>query len=984
MPLTLVTGPANAAKAGEVLGGLRTRLDHEPLGASARLGRARSDPILVVPSLQDVEHAQRELAERGAVFGASVMRFEWLFAEIARRAGHSERVASEVQRELILEEAVRRARLEQLAESAAQPGFVRAASRFVAELGRSRVEPARLTQALRVWAGEGPRARYAEEVAAIYRGYRDGLEAAGLADPELFAWHALSGLRREPARWGATPVFVYGFDDFDPLQLDALETIGSERHCGADLTVSLPYEAGRTAFRTVAGTHQDLLALGAVERALSALDDHYAPESRGALHHVERRLFEDDPGGEPMEAAPAISFHLAGGARAEIELAGARLLELLRAGLPPGDIAVVLRRPSDYASLLEQVFGAYEIPFSLDRHVPLGHTGLGRGLLALVRCAALEEEATADDLLTWLRTPGLLKEPGLADSLEWRVRRAGAHSATQARSIWESERWTLDALDRLGELAADAPAFLAELEARLTDLFGGPYERLAPVLHGPELDDPRVYVAAIRALGELRALAESGAALDARRILRVLGELDVHLGELPQPDRVRVARPEDIRARRFQAVLICGLHEGEFPGPAAPEPFLPDEDRREIARASGLRLRLREDRLDRERYLFYVCCSRAERLLVLSSRTSDEAGTPQPESFFVEDVRNLLAADPPTRTRTLSEITWPPVHAPTAAELERAQAALGPRVRPAVRGKLTWAPLLERLAEADAVSAGALENFADCPVKWLVQNLLRPDELVPDPEAMVRGAYAHAVLHDTFARLRDETGARRVTPANLARAERILLDELSRQRSEFQLSPKQTRVRAAARRLEFDLLRFLRREAERDGTFEPEHLELDFGMETPLELEPGLRVRGRIDRVDTSNGHALVIDYKSGKKVDSYKVGSWESENRFQAALYMLVVERLLELQPAGGVYLPLGSDERPRGMVAKDAPELGSAFAPNDVLPPEEFREKLRWALEQVRATDALMRRGELGCKPDSCAWDGGCSYPSICRCES
>ena len=40
-------------------------------------------------------------------------------------------------------------------------------------------------------------------------------------------------------------------------------------------------------------------------------------------------------------------------------------------------------------------------------------------------------------------------------------------------------------------------------------------------------------------------------------------------------------------------------------------------------------LPLREDQLDRERYLFYVCASRAERLLVLSSRTSDEEGTPR-------------------------------------------------------------------------------------------------------------------------------------------------------------------------------------------------------------------------------------------------------------------------------------------------------------------------------------------------------------------
>ncbi len=57
MPLTLVTGPANAAKAGAVLGPLRDRVAERP--------------ILVVPSYEDVEHSQRELAERAPSSGCA-------------------------------------------------------------------------------------------------------------------------------------------------------------------------------------------------------------------------------------------------------------------------------------------------------------------------------------------------------------------------------------------------------------------------------------------------------------------------------------------------------------------------------------------------------------------------------------------------------------------------------------------------------------------------------------------------------------------------------------------------------------------------------------------------------------------------------------------------------------------------------------------------------------------------------------------------
>ena len=73
MSLTLVTGPANAAKAGYVLERLRAVLHLEPL--------------LVVPTAADVSHYGQELAAGGVVFGAEVLTFERLVREIGRVAG---------------------------------------------------------------------------------------------------------------------------------------------------------------------------------------------------------------------------------------------------------------------------------------------------------------------------------------------------------------------------------------------------------------------------------------------------------------------------------------------------------------------------------------------------------------------------------------------------------------------------------------------------------------------------------------------------------------------------------------------------------------------------------------------------------------------------------------------------------------------------------------------------------------------------------
>jgi ATP-dependent helicase/DNAse subunit B len=976
MSLRLVTGPANAAKAAHVLGAFRDRLADEP--------------FLVVPAFRDVEHAQREAAERGAVLGARVVRFTWLFEQIAERCADDppRRRASDLQRELIVGAAVRAADLTALAASAERPGFTRAATRLVAELERSLIAPPRFARALSDWAGDGPRGAFARELAAIYRGYRNGMDAARLASEELAAWRAADALREHPDRWGRTPVFVYGFDDFTELELDAIETLATRAE--AEVVVSLPYERGRTAFKALSTVFQRLSRLAGPDNhiELDAIDDHYAPESRAALHHLERNLFE--PGGERLDAGDAVRTLAAGGERAEVELIAAEVLELLRAGTEPGQVAVVFRDPAAYGSVVEQVFDAYGIPFSIDRRVPLAHTTLGRALLALLRCGT--GTGTADDLLAWLRAPGYLDQPELADRLEAELRTRGARTAEAARELWQDQRWELDELDRVARAAARGPEpLLAELDKRLEVLFARPYRRQAHVFEGAERDDPRVWNEAHSAITALRALVAEGVvpSLDAQAIHDALAELRVRMGDDPRPERVQVASPEEVRARRFDAVIVGGMQEGELPRLASPEPFLSDDDRRSLAIATGVRLPVRDDQLDRERYLFYVCASRAERVLMLSSRVSDEEGSPQVGSFFLQDVAELFDGVP-RRLRALGDVAWPLGDAPTIEEWNRALAVAGPRAQQTPPGGLADPAVLEALAERE-LSTSALEAYSDCPVKWLVERILKPDQLEPDPEYMVRGNYAHKVLELTYGRLEERTRDRAVTRENLEQAEEILREALRETEGEFQLSPQQTRVRAAVRKLEFDLLRYLRHEAEAGGRFKPESLELQFGGGGELDRLPalefdGVTLQGKIDRVDTVDGKAVVRDYKSGRK--TWAVARWEPDRRLQIAIYMIAVRDLLGLEPVGGFYVPLagrGRDAQPRGVVQRGwEADVDARTFDNDVKDGDEIEALLDSAREQVVALAAEMRGGAIKPCPDTCSFGNkGCAYPSICRSE-
>ncbi|GAC1317424.1 MAG: hypothetical protein NVSMB25_05070 [Thermoleophilaceae bacterium] len=965
MPLKLVTGPANSGRAGAVLGAYRARLADEP--------------ILVVPGYRDVEHSLRELADAGAVFGAHVMRFGRLFDEFARRCGAPRaRRVSELERRVLLEEAVGSLELDALSGSAGQPGFTRAALALVRELGRSLVEPGDLEGAL--GGHGGAHGRHLAEAVSIYRAYRERLERSGRVDDEQFAWRAIDALRERPHRFGRTPVFVYGFDDFTAVELDALDALADR--AGVELTVSLPYEAGRAAFRAIAPVFERLRSLASEHVALEAVADFYDADSRAALHGLERGLYEGSSGTR-LDPAGAVRLLSAGGERAEAELVAAGVLRLLRSGTPAGEVAVVYRDPRRYATLVEQVFGAYGVPYSLDRYVPLAHTSLGRGVLALLRC--LTPAGTVDDVLAYLRTPGVVELPRVVDRVEEDLRRAGVRTARQAQQ-GGLLRIALGALDRLRG-AGEGAGLLAELVRELDHMFASPYARRAPRFSGDELDDPRVWTQLQAAISELRGLSASGARLDAQRVHNELAALEVRLGEDARPDRVQVAAPEAIRARRFEAVFVCGLQEGEFPRSRGSEPFLSDSDRRAIAEAGGPRLVAREDEIDRERHLFYVCCSRAERELFLSARFADEEGTPQVGSFLLEEVRDLFdeSLGRAEIRRSLADVTWEPELAPTEVELGRALALAGPRREQAEPDGLHDPGALASLAGEHGLSASALEAFADCPVRWLVDRLLRPQELAPDPEPLVRGSYAHAVLEATYRRLHEESGSARVRGPTLALAEQILLEELDAKRAAFPISPREARARTAVRKLEFDLLRHLRREAEADTAgFEPTELELSFGGDGLGPLRVGadrVAIRGRIDRVDVRDKEAIVVDYKSGK--NGYPVARWEPDNRLQVALYMLAVRELLGLEPVGGLYVPLADPKGgPRGLLLQGA-VAGGAFKKQDLRPREEFEAALERARERVGELAARMRSGEVRPCPETCAWNGGCSHPSICRVE-
>jgi ATP-dependent helicase/DNAse subunit B len=964
MPLTLVIGPANSAKAGEVLG--------------AYAAAAHRGALLVVPNARDAEHYSRELAEEDAVLG-SVLTFARLVQEIARRVGYRPRRLSAFQRDLVVSRAIEQARLDVLSAAAESSGFASAAAELIAELERSLVAPERFAQAMGRWGSADPRrASYAKEIQAIYTAYAHELDRLDRVDPELFTWRALDALRQAPGRWGDDAVFFYGFDDLHPLERDAVETL--TRVVGAEVTVSLPYEAGRGALEARAEVVEELRPLAQRVLELPPLPDYYQPRSRDVLHHLERWLFEPDPV-ERRDAGEAVGLLEAAGERAEAELVAAEVLGLLRHGIPPEEIAVVYRSLSAAAPVIGQVFGQYGIPCAIDRRMAFAHTALGVGLLGLARCALLAEaKASAQDLLDYLRTPGLLDRVEVIDKLELEVRRDGLATAEQAR---ERLGFAVTEIDELR--SARHPA--AELARHARRLQAAPHRGAAKTLDQSERLDALALAVLVEAVSELDDLGE---AVPGAELVALLERLEVPDTRAGTPGAVVVTQPLPIRARRFRAVFVCGLQEGEFPRQGVPEPFLSDERRREIAAASGLRLPLSEDALGRERYLFYAAISRATERLVLSYCSSDEEGNLQLASPFVADVADLLDAAWPERRRRrlLGDLVWSPDAAPTTRELERSvAAAAAPAAGETPPPDLNLsAQALAHVRHTRVLSAGALELFATCPVRWLVERELQPAELQGDAEPLVRGSYMHDTLEQVLLGL---GGA--VTPETLPDALRILDDLVEELPPQLAPGRPEGLRRAVLEAIVADLRRYLQWESERGCSWEPRWLELRFGFEGEEGSLPAFEVgegadrvalRGAIDRVDVGpdGREAVIRDYKSGPARPAHQGGRWRTDNTLQVALYMLAVRDLLELEPVAGLYQPLGGgDLRARGVFLERAPVSGECVA-NDARDPETLRRELEDAAARAVELGARLRAGQIVPCPETCSREG-CSYPGICR---
>jgi len=982
MPLNVIVGPAQSGKKRELF--------------KRFVGRLDDNPLLLVPSGTEAVSIRRELLQIvAAAVGINITTYDKFLGQLAQQAEITQHRIDPIQQEFIVRQIIEGSTLVSLAESAQYPGFSKALIYLFNDLKQGMNTPEKLANAFTRWAGDSYRtANYLNDIFKLYRGYLESLQNLNLLDEQLLRWELVEALENGELVQ-TRPIFLYGFDDFTTSQRRIIELLS----LNADITFAL--------------TFKDTDAFSGRKEAVEALTD-----TADSVTWTNEGTSQNTP--KPILQR---NFLVAAGEQGEIELVGARILELIRKeGFRAEEIAVIIRDPDRYARTLIQVFEDFAIPYSLSELVPFGHSSLGRAVLSLLNfCYASRNIA---DLITYLRIRYIDKQ-GEIDRFEREARLNRTTGAHEMLAQWArvsgtgtAEISSLLTLDSFSEVASRVYAIGSELLTGILvsnlSLSNGADGRSAPLL----TYDEKAGLGSLTVIEDTLASLNELVAIDSRLtpspvdVYKILSTAEMRVSREAEAEKVHILRVHRARGRTYRAVFVLGLNEGCFPQSTSEDPFFNLDERKQLA-SYNLEIDTRGGDIAEERYLFYIATTTATERLFLSCQSVNSNGRSLLKSSFLSDLQESMDEDEIkklTTKRYLSDVVFDGnlVSIPNAkeairfaAQCHRKQPALAKTIAdstggshqlesataraPSPTARFTSGEVKKLIARRDTFSITELESFANCPFNWYVERMLKPQMIDVEFDARNKGSILHSTLEKFYRVLPERFGVHQPVKDKLDELEELIVGIFEEEFRREAADTESVDAKFSRHEMAENLKRFIRAEAGRPTDFKPSLFEASFGLpadtyddehkEECLVLDGGTKIRGKIDRIDIDdNNRAMVIDYKS-RGIPSVK--DIESAKKLQVPLYIEAVKRLWGLHPIAGGYLSIAKTTA-EGIYNSDAIDksaLPSKAAKSD----EEFETIISNALEKVGEIAGRIREGSFSPANDAdCTF---CGLTHICR---
>lgn len=1018
MAVKIIRGPAGSGKSSAAIAKV---LELDPV----RWGREVRYVVPTVGAARQIEYRLMRASGRSGILGNVVTTFYSLAREFITRSGCAGQLISDTQKGVMLEQLVRDAELKYFSRAAEYPGFVDAVGEIIGELKLSLITPDDFEAALqRAEHDLAPHSRVKlQELARLYRRYqREILEEKGLHDREGLMWRALDVLRANGYLKQLSCLIFDGFDVMQPVQRELLSLAAEQ---APEVLVTLTYDSGRPeVFQAVGETREFALSLGAEELVLEP------QESASSLEHLRREIFGS--GSQEHQPDDSVTM-LAGGNRTiEIELVAEEIRRLVQEkGLRTSEIAVVARDVDPYRGAIERTMRLHDVPIEPAAQ-RLGDNAYARLMLACIDCVA--QGWSRNELLRVLKADHLGSDLDSACRAEVDAKQLGILAGREKwLDRWEDSDRThefrtkiLSALqafeDRLKNTDGAEPC-----AAALRDLLKGITFRAADeeLLARDSSADGVIKDILKDLVGAEQLLGRKFGSTEFLELLRDAISRATYALPSRFPDAVRLLPIGAIGGEKFRAVFVVGLLEKAFPRQIREDSFLRDSERPVLNKhlSHGLAERLPQQAA--ERLYFYLAAAAATEKLFLTYPLVDESAKDTLPSFYLDEVRKILGPELRSVRREVSEMVPSVESATSKTSLERAvvyalsnyaEDSCGAALqvynayqhdRPGIFSRIfrdcvekdacvSDNKILSHIANSGRVyRCTELEAYAGCPFMHFCQYTLGLEAIRDEVGALDSGGLLHEVLYRLFAGLRDEYGntldVRGLdSEKTVAWAWEILEDELVKATRFLHLPPHEYEMQKHT--LETYLRRYIAGEIKKGyESYTPIYFELEFGsrarpdrnrdpasVDEPLVIEDDsgsrLSICGKIDRVDTSENGALVIDYKLGS---STKASDFTKGITFQFLIYALAVEQLFGMKVVGAEYRQVK-----RWSVDGYYEQDCGIKQGKKALPPEEFREKLSQCRELVLQIAEDIRSGRIAVEPKSCP--DYCSFRGVCRTDA
>lgn len=409
-----------------------------------------------------------------------------------------------------------------------------------------------------------------------------------------------------------------------------------------------------------------------------------------------------------------------------------------------------------------------------------------------------------------------------------------------------------------------------------------------------------------------------------------------------------------------------------------------------------------ESSLASESYTFDTFLSKCSERLALTYPVIDESGAEVSPSAFLDPFPKATPLEPYAPLPAAAASRYWEERARHIIEIEDERAS-GMPTHEAYHGILSSDDAICTVRNRfsnEPLSPTRLQKYAECPFAFFVDKVLglkASDEEMPEMLPKDRGTIVHVLLEKFYADHVDDFKKAIANDEYEARLKSIIDDLLKVVLEEnaalvgkmadglrpFQYRAIETMAWQAIK-VELDQARGL------SAPLYPVACEWSFGkapentLAIPIEGEKDAGIEGRIDRIDADSeqGRFIVVDYKSGRSVESVRSAILKGMH-LQLPLYVMAVKRFLMPDAAalGGLLLAIQLAEKRHGFVLKEFNEVNySVGRSKSAMSEGDWNEAMETAAKAAAGYVSSIRKGRFEVRPrDGCP--RGCDYEDVCR---